>query len=503
MKLPFLNRAVTFLGLHRKRLLGVLAGLAFANVAWVSVTYLVYPGYLDHGEPSIALISWRLLDGFPAFLGFDEPALISNVYGPISYAVHAVSFLLLGPSISAGKAASVLAVFLIPVFVFLSQRQRGFELAAAGAVLAAGLIVFHIPYSIWNRPDSFMTLLVVIAVWAANASDPGRAEWGKSIIIAVVAALAVGMKIHAGVYFAPVVIFHCINENRGFKTFAGMAVVGLILVLLPFAFSVFSLSDFYDWIVYHTQKESELSFVGKFARHWFIYATPLLFFLASWRWSDKRLAWAEKAYFGVFFACLILVIYPAAKVGAGTHYFFPFLAVLIDLILRHGQRVLKHQAKVWSLFGVLTAAILMVGVPVEKRFFRALHWQEVADVQSDIRAIMAAYSGGSIEMGIGQDIKTYPRTYYRTLLVLAGHPYTIDAPAMEMNMWKVPLTDELLSMLRDCKTDIWLIPKGEKPFTMIGYYGPPMLDPSFGDAFLGSYAKAKSFKFFDAWACKK
>jgi hypothetical protein len=37
---------------------------------------------------------------------------------------------------------------------------------------------------------------------------------------------------------------------------------------------------------------------------------------------------------------------------------------------------------------------------------------------------------------------------------------------------------------------------------MIGYYSARMLDTSFADAFLGSYAKAKSFEFFDAWVCK-
>ncbi|MFP6735183.1 MAG: hypothetical protein VB959_15245, partial [Rhodospirillales bacterium] len=62
--------------------------------------------------------------------------------------------------------------------------------------------------------------------------------------------------------------------------------------------------------------------------------------------------------------------------------------------------------------------------------------------------------------------------------------------------------DDLLAMVRGCNTDIWLIPKGESPFTMIGYYGARMLDTSFADAFLGSYTKAKSFEFFDAWVCK-
>ncbi len=499
---PYL-KITDFIVRHRVAVLGVIAGLALADVFWLAATYLVYPGYLDHGEPSVTLISWGLLEGAPAFLDLDAPVLTSNVYGPLTYVVHAVAFWLFGPFIMTGKVMSLLAAGLIPVLVFLSHRHRGVEAATVGAILAAALVLFHVPFSIWNRPDSFMTLLAVIAVWVANASDPKKTEWGKSAVIAVAAALAVGMKIHAGVYFAPVVIFHCMNEKRGLKTFAAMAVIGLSVVLLPFAFSVFSLSSFAEWIVMHVKKESPVEFVFKFVRYGAIYAAPALFYFAARRWSGKRFASAEKIYFWVFAASLAAVLFPATKAGAGPHYFYPFLAVLVDQILIHAGRVKKHKLKVWGLAGVLAAVILIVGIPVQKRFFRALHWQQVTDIQTEIRAIMAAYPDRTIEMGIGQDVRIYPRTFNRTLLVLGGHPYTFDAAeAAEMNKWKVPLNDAVFSMLRGCNTDIWLIPKGEAPFTMIGYYGSPGVDEVFTETFNASYGKVKSFEFFDVWACR-
>jgi len=275
------------------------------------------------------------------------------------------------------------------------------------------------------------------------------------------------------------------------------------VVLLPFAFSVFPISDFWAWIFHHIKKDSPSQFVFKYFRYGFIYASSALFYLAASRWSGKGHSLAEKVYFGLFLACLIATLFPATKVGAGTYYFYPFLAISLDQILRHAVRVKKHKKRVWGLLGVITAILLVISIPTQKRFFRALHWQEVADVQSDIRAIMAAYPDRTIEMGIGQDIKTYPRTYYRTLLVLADHPYTIGAPAMELNKWNVPLSDDLLAMMRGCNTDIWLIPKGELPFIMIGHYGSPAVDRAFTDAFNTSYGKVKSFDFFDIWACKK
>ena len=79
---------------YRLWVLGAIAVLCFIDVAAVAISYLVYPGYLDHGEPMVAMTSWRLLDGFPAYPAFDGPDLTSNIYGPITYLTHAVSLLL-------------------------------------------------------------------------------------------------------------------------------------------------------------------------------------------------------------------------------------------------------------------------------------------------------------------------------------------------------------------------------------------------------------------------
>lgn len=500
----FTSKVLDFLNQQRVWILFAVAGLLFINLAWVIGSYLIYPGYLDHGEPSVALISWRLLDGFPAYPGFEEPGMVSNVYGPLTYVMHAVSFGLFGPSVMSGKAASLLAALLIPVFIFLSQRMKGFEAAFIGAILATGLVALHIPYSIWNRPDSFIALLVVLGVWVANESNPEGPEWGKSLVIAILGGLAVGFKLHAGIYFAPIVIFHCLNENRGIKVFVAMSAVGMAVVLLPFAFSAFSISSFILWIVRHVDKDNPATTVIRVVRYGLIYLAPLVFFLAARRWPKKRAGLPEKAYFWVFMASLLAVTYPASKIGAGVHYFFPFLAIFVDQILRHARRVRKYQNKVMAGIGVLAAVILILGVPVQKRFYRALHWEKIASIQSEIRAIMAKNPDKTIEMGVGQNTATYPRTFNKTLLVLDGHPYTIDAaPAMEMTMMKIPLNDDLLSLLRGCSTDLWLIPKGEKPFVMTGYYGVPTVGQAFIDTFNASYAKVESLDHFDVWGCRR
>jgi hypothetical protein len=282
-----------------------------------------------------------------------------------------------------------------------------------------------------------------------------------------------------------------------------MAVTGIIFASLPFFFSVFPIHDFWAWIYYHINKDSPSQFAFKYFRNGLIYVSAVLFYFFASRWSEKKHSLAEKLYFGLFLACLLATLFPATKVGAGTYYFYPFLAILVDQILRHSVQVIKYQRQVWCLFGVLTATLLIISIPTQKRYFRALNFEDTAAIKSEISLIMETYPDRTIEMGFGSNITNYSRTFHRTMLVMAGHPYTLDAaPAMELNMWKVPLPKASLAMIRECNTDIWLIPSDEVPFQMVGYYGAPTLDPVFKKNFLASYKKLKTFEYFDMWVCK-
>ncbi len=107
-------------------------------------------------------------------------------------------------------------------------------------------------------------------------------------------------------------------------------------------------------------------------------------------------------------------------------------------------------------------------------------------------------------MGTGDTLDGYRNTLYKPLLVFAGHPYTLDVGVMiETSKLGIKLPKEAVTRLENCYTDIWLVPAGERPFEMIGYYGNPVFDPSFRAAFIGHYKKLKSFNYFDVWACKR
>lgn len=497
-----MTAAVDFVYRYRVWVLGAVAVLCFMDVAAIAIGYLVYPGYLDHGEPVVAMTSWRLLEGFPAYPAFDGPDLTSNIYGPITYLTNAAGFLIAGPGVAGGKAAGIAAVTAIPVVVFFTQRRRGLGWASTAVILAAGFILLGLPTSVWNRPDPFLAFLVAVSVWAMNGSEDGRPEWAKSVLIGLCGGLAVGFKLHAGVYFLPVVLFHC--RERGFKTFSLISAVGAVVIAAPFAFDPFSLANFAEWFPLVAAKKTEILPAAKVFRYLIFYLAPVFFYIAALRWSDPPLKKAETVYFGAFILSVLIVLVPAMKPGAGWYYFFPFLAIAIDMIVRYSASVIRNGTVVLVGAGVLAAALLILSVPVQKRFLRALHWDEARQITAEIDQILAAYPGRTIQMGTGDSLVGYNKTRYKPLLAFAGHPYTLDVGiAMETSASGIALSKGVRTRIEECHTQIWLVPTGESPFELTGYYGNPVFDDSFIAAFHRRYEKRRSFTYFDVWACRR
>jgi hypothetical protein len=496
-----MTAAFDFVYRHRLWMLGLLAALAAANVTWVAGIYLVYPGYLDHGEPVVAMTSWRILDGFPAYPAFDGPDLTSNIYGPFTYLTHAFSFLLAGPGVVGSKVAGIVAVTSIPMIVFFTHLRYGLGWASTAVVLAAGFILIGLPTSVWNRPDPFLAFLVAVSVWAINMSEDGRPEWGKSVLIGLCGGLAVGFKLHAGVYFIPVVLFHC--WGRGFKTFLLISAVGSVVIGAPFAFDPFSLANFAAWFPLVAAKKTEILLATKVFRYLVFYLAPVLFFIAAIRWSDQTLKKAETVYFVAFILSVLIVLIPAMKPGAGWYYFFPFLAIGVDMTVRYSAFVVRNRKLVLGGAGILAAVLLILSVPVQKRFLRALHWDEARQIRVEIDMILAAYPGVTIQMGTGDSLVGYNKTMYKPLLVFAGHPYTLDVGlAMETSASGIALSRGVRNRIEGCHTQIWLVPTGEAPFELTGYYGNPVFDESFKASFRRRYEKRKSFTYFDVWTCR-
>jgi hypothetical protein len=123
---------------------------------------------------------------------------------------------------------------------------------------------------------------------------------------------------------------------------------------------------------------------------------------------------------------------------------------------------------------------------------------------------MRKYPAEKIEMGYGEKSgETNDLTYFRPVLVFAGNPLTLDAPALaDMELGKLAVPQSTIAYLQSCQTQIWLIPKGEHPFTLPSLYDGADSFPRrdiFGDAlrtaFFARYQKREASAYFDLWSC--
>lgn len=480
-----------------------LAILAWLDLAVLSSVYLAYPGFVDHTEPSVAAISWRLLEGDAVYHGLEDADRTAIPYGPIAYAVHASVFAVLGGGLLPAKVGSVMAALATPLLLLAAWRRETPGLKAGGIIVALGFILYLVPFSIWNRPDPFIAVLVAGAVWAIRSAEEKTAPWGATVLIAVLAGLAVNLKVPSGVFFVPLVLFHC--WGRPLRHFLMACGVGLFTVLLPFSLAAF---PFDGYVVWFAEQAGGKAFswepYGPVLKKGTLYALPLLFFALARR-RPESVTRREHVYLWSYVLCLVILLPLAARPGAGSYYYYPFFPLTVDLMLRFTRGVEVRRLAA-GLLGLVALVMVLISVPVQKRFWRTLDWERSESVFSEVQSIVETKMDHSMEMGYGASSAGFPSyklTFYKALLVMAGNPYSLDATVgAEMLRIGVPMPEEALERIRTCRTDLWLVPKGEEPFALKSYYGTPAFSEAFRQAFMGAYQRSESMEHFDIWACR-
>ena len=483
------------------RTLTGLAVFATLNLLAVVVAYALYPGYLDHGEAATSATAFRLLKGLPAYYAFTAPERISNVYGPWAYLWHTWPLALFGASLTTSKISALLGPVLVVAGSWMVGRRHGRQGAALAVALAAGFVIFHLPFPASIRPDSLLTVLATVVLLAMLRAE-GRADmaWAETLMIGVASGIAVNLKIHAGLYLAPAVLFHLLPNWRRLLP---MAVAGLAALTLPFLSPLFPLADYLSWFGPMSGKENSWS---AFRILWMKFAFYLGFPLVTWGLAGfGGLKARERIYLATYVGCAVLVLFPATKIGASHHYYLPLLPVLVDLTLRAlaaaGSRPLPARVLV-----VMTILLLFMAGQTEKRFFKVLEWTESREVVAEIEEVLRSHPGTAIQMGVGGP-RTEEKFYlysWRNLPVFAGGPYTMDSSiVMEMTKLGVAMPAEAVRRMATCETQLWLTPHGEQPFSLVGYYEQTVYDETFRKTFAAHHHLEASGTYFDLWRCQE
>jgi hypothetical protein len=465
------------------------AGLAVAllGLGVECVRYLMLGAYLDHIESTVVIGGWQYLHGSALYEIEDGAPRFSSFYGPLAYLAPVPPLLLFGASVPASKVAAALGLAATPA-VMARHLARGARTPAAAPLLllAAGLLLFG-KVSFWARSDSLLALAAAVAV--ALAERRRGALWvGLSI------GVAVNLKAHAFLYFLPL-LFELWRRD-GWRAVPIVAVSSLAVFLLPFLLPGVSLPDYVAGLVQQMGHRSQV---------WSIALGPLLVaallalpLILAWPAGPDRRPRQDRAFAAATAATLAVLLYPASFTGAGAYHLLPFLPVLTEAFRRLQPETLRAR--------LAPLAILLFALPQAVATVQAMgqHEGEAALAQEAL-ALARQSPTPAFHMGYGDNQRSYMVSQLgKAVLALNGFPALIDAQVlMELDYVGVDGSRRWVPYLRDCRIERWLVPKGERPFALAGYYDDhPLFDEGFRRAFADNYRLVDSSKNFDIWQCR-
>ncbi|HWB49027.1 MAG TPA: hypothetical protein VG651_07945 [Stellaceae bacterium] len=479
------------LGLARPtaRQVMVLAGLALAG-AVLGVEWwrnLRLDAYLDHIEGNIVIGGWLWwanwpTGGAPIYALQDGYAQFANIYGPLAYLAALPGLWLCGPGIVASKLPAGLALLAtIGLTAYRLRRAAPMTVVQGMFLLVAGFAALS-PMSFWTRADPFEALLV--AGGLAAAASP--------IAVGLCIGLAVNCKIHAFLYFLPVLWE--LWSRRGRRAAPLLIAAALAAFLTPFLLPGISLHDYLAILAQQvggrTRGDALLLPVAAYG---IAFALPVL--LPLCRHALPREA---RHYAVATLITLALIAYPATFPGAGPYHFLPLLPVLAEARRRLAPTGVGSEFAVFPLlfFAAVTTPIAL-GQLAERQ-----DWHAYA---AEALALAREAPPGTVDIGYGDNKRSYEIAQLaKAELSLHGYPRAVDAQIlMELRKTGVDGSRRWIPYLTDCRVRRWLLPRGEAPFAVNSYFydNGAVFGPAFRDAFTASYRPVRDRGHFTVWEC--
>jgi len=452
-------------------------------------------------------MAWRFASGLPLYYPIEAAEGLITAYGPLLYVLVSLPLKLFGPSIEMSKLAPAFACgFSVVIFAIYVWRRFGWAYVGLAVVPFTGFMLIVAPTSFWVRPESFTVFLVSVALLSTLAMDKQR-PWVTAIIVAACAGLAMNLKVHAFIYFVPLVFRHC--TGNWIRAWPVMAAVSIVLFFSAFALPNISLFNYINGIAGVVgERPLQMASILKALKWSPIFLAPGAILLLAWLSKAKKASRADLIYFGVLAGSLVLAYYPSSVQGSTWRQLLPFFPLTIDLFLRL-LPLLDGKKALWIISAaVFPLAIAIIAVTPQKRIVTAFTGNNawIKEAERDIETIQARYPDKTIQMGFGEASQIgYPTTYLRPLFAFAGHPVTLSAPSsMERQFAGSPIPPAKLQWIKSCKTQIWVIPDNNRPFAMVSFLAEGRTFPeTLEAAFLANYQRRESVGKYRIWSCKK
>jgi hypothetical protein len=224
----------------------------------------------------------------------------------------------------------------------------------------------------------------------------------------------------------------------------------------------------------------------------------------------RRLPRGLVAFFAATVISMLVILYPASKFGAGPHHFLPYLPSLCWALLVLYRAARIDPARFASVPGPdASVAILLLAIAPGYSPIDAQAWDftlrnygtapVVRQAIAEINAVLAAHPGVSVALGPGFNANI-DEGALRVIPVFEGNPPPIDPVTWKDEQFgygseRVAVARKIL---RECKIDLWLIPRGV-PFASLPdqamFTGDVLRD------FLDNYRLEAAGPQFELWQC--
>ncbi len=495
-------------------------GILFAAYLVLLALSTTYAGFCDHVEPNIVAVSSLAGRGNSLYHGLESAQRYSLLYGPMSYLPFVWALRIFGQHVWSVKLVVLFLNVALLALLWHSYRKRvNAQQTALACVALLAFVLAGEPYLIQVRGD--VVILVAAAMGLAGVISASR--WRAALLLAAGAGICVGAKITGGLYFVP--LFVMLYRRHGVRSAGGALLGAGVVACLPFTWASVSVTNYFLWLREAGHHPLAWFEVVRNVKALVTFGVPIA--LLFWRLYERdRQAFfnyirEEKLFLLSVVAAIALMSVPASKFGSGEHHYLPFYPLLgyvcCDVYSRaktvHGMGRSELRATV----SILCCLWLVARVGTRDAWGWSLTGPHVLDgrqtaaaVSNDLLEIMRSHPHDVIEMGYGDNLgKTSEVTYLRPLLVFAGNPLTVDEAALDdMELSGLPMPQSTIAYLQSCQTQIWLIPRGQRPFLLPSFYDElsgPMVHDIFGNAFREAfhprYKKRESTAYFDVWSC--
>jgi len=451
------------------------------------IFYAATPAYFDHVEPSVASVSWLVMQGRQAYPDRASSGLYGLPYGPMLFLLNGFTMKLLGPGIITSKVAGACAATSSLILLAVAVRRARGQWSRAIQWAALGYLMFGLT-SFWVRAEPLLLLSSSLAVLSLTMPA------GSSAVLAGAAlGLGVNLKASAIIYLFPALAL--VWRTHGTARFAAAAGIAVLVASLPYvSFDTISLAGYLSWLQAATAQGVRFSTFPA-ALEWTIFLALPMFVMgrpdgASRGASDMTL------FRALLVVCMCVSLPLAAKHGTGLYHFLPFVPAIIFVSSgspRSGSTVFAP--------AMLASCILVAALHLPTWVTTTTSLPARAII-SELKQSEASHAG-SVAMGYSAN---YRPSFFRPELVFAGEPYWLDgASLMDWHWSGRPFPPAALAALRACVVEAWIVPRGAPPFVLPNAY--PILGDVFPDEFRRIFEERYRLEtygqWFDVYRCRR